>query len=495
MAYVHLNLFRYLKENHMAKRRRRSVFSGIGGQAVLEGVMMRNRQEYAIAVRKPDGSIGVEIKQLEDKKNKLLRKIPLVRGVIAFVESLMLGMDILSYSAAFFDDEEEEEKAGNKKSLMEKLFKDKAEDVVMALTVLFSIAFAILLFMVLPYAVSELLGKYIRNKSLILLIEGALRILIFVLYVAGIALMKDIRRLYQYHGAEHKCINCVETGRPLTVENVMRSSRFHKRCGTSFMLFVVVLGVILCFFIRTEIWWLKIVIRLALVPVIAGIAFELLQLAGKKESFLLSLISTPGLLLQKVTTKEPDESMVEVAIAATEAVFDWEAFQKKHFKTKMVKKTRTEADGREVETGEDTMQIDVLEIEDMLRSGYTGVINRDAINRELQSGAADMGYDPYVDMNGTVNGSMNRNVGGSMNGYMGGNGYNGNGYAGNGYNENGYTGNGYDSNVYGENSYAGNDSDENEYNGYDEDMYNGSGYYENGYGNNGYNGNKWGQGQ
>ena len=406
----------------MAKRRRRSVFSGIGGQAVLEGVMMRNRQEYAIAVRKPDGSISVDIKQLDYDRKQLKRRIPFLRGIISFVESLTLGMDILSYSASFIEEEEEEGKE-QKKSLFEKIFKDKAEDVVMALTVLFSIAFAILLFMVIPYGVSELLGRYIRNKSLILLIEGALRILIFILYVAGIALMKDIRRLYQYHGAEHKCINCIETGRPLTVKNVMKSSRFHKRCGTSFMLFVVVLGVILCFFIRTDVIWMKIAIRLALIPVIAGISYELLQLAGKKDNFLLALISLPGLWLQKVTTKEPDESMIEVAIAATEAVFDWEAFQDKHFVRKMVKKTRTESDGKEVETGEETMQIDVREIEEMLRSGNTGVINRELINSRLNAGnqGVDMNAGAYGDMDGNNVNNMNNvpgnNAYGNMNGY------------------------------------------------------------------------------
>lgn len=406
----------------MAKRRRRSVFSGIGGQAVLEGVMMRNRQEYAIAVRKPDGNISVDIKQLDYDPKQLKRRIPFVRGIISFVESLTLGMDILSYSASVIEEEEEDGKE-QKKGLFEKIFKDKAEDVVMALTVLFSIAFAILLFMVIPYAVSELLGKYIRNKSLILLIEGALRILIFILYVAGIALMKDIRRLYQYHGAEHKCINCVETGRPLTVKNVMKSSRFHKRCGTSFMLFVVVLGVILCFFIRTDVLWMKIGIRLALIPVLAGISYELLQLAGKKESFLLTLISTPGLWLQTVTTKEPDESMVEVAIAATEAVFDWEAFQDKHFVRKMVKKTQTATDGTTVETGDETMQIDVREIEEMLRSGNTGVINRELINNRLNAGmdgneAAGMNTGAYGDMGGNnMNNVQGNNANGNMNGY------------------------------------------------------------------------------
>ncbi|MCR5249284.1 MAG: DUF1385 domain-containing protein [Lachnospiraceae bacterium] len=364
----------------MAKKRRRSVYSGIGGQAVLEGVMMRNKGDTAVAVRKADGEIVVNLKEEKYDPKSLKRRIPFVRGVFAFVESLTTGMEMLSYSASFFDDEEEEkdkDKKKEKKSLLEKIFGDKADEVVMGLTVLFSIGFAVLLFMLLPYGISEILRKYLRNDSLVLLLEGVLRIVFFVIYVASIALMKDIRRLYQYHGAEHKCINCIETGRPLTVENVRRSSRFHKRCGTSFLLFVVVLGVILCFFIRVDQIWLRFLLRIALIPVIAGLSFELLQLAGKRDSFFLALISAPGLLLQRVTTKEPDDSMIETAIAATEAVFDWEAFQKKHFERKMVKKTEKVADGREMETGEETMEINVLDIEEQLRTGYTGVIRRD----------------------------------------------------------------------------------------------------------------------
>ncbi len=348
----------------MAKKRRRSVYSGIGGQAVLEGVMMRNKREYAVAVRRPDGNIDVKISESKQNPKSLLRRIPFIRGIYAFVESLVTGMEVLSYSASFYEEEEPQTKGDR---LLEKLFKDKADEVVMGFTVFISIAFAIGLFMLVPYAVSELLGKYIRNQSLILLLEGALRILIFLVYVCAIALMKDIRRLYQYHGAEHKCINCLETGRPLTVQNVMKASRFHKRCGTSFLLLVVLLGVVLCFFIRTEVFWQRLLTRLVLIPIIAGIAYEILQLAGKRDSIILTIVSAPGLWLQRLTTKEPDEKMVEVAIAATEAVFDWQAFQKKHFETKKVKRKRREPDGHEVETDEETLEISVLEIEEELR--------------------------------------------------------------------------------------------------------------------------------
>lgn len=344
----------------MAKKKK-TVYSGIGGQAVLEGVMMRNRQEYAVAVRKPDGTIDVTLKQAKGNPDSLLRRIPFIRGIFNFVDSLVLGMDILSYSADAGGEDGEEENG-----ILEKLFHEKADDVAMGITVLFSIVFAILLFMVLPYAVSELLGKYIRNHSLVLLIEGVLRILVFLVYVASIALMKDIRRLYQYHGAEHKCINCIESGRPLTVKNVKRSSRFHKRCGTSFLILVVLIGIVLCFFIQTDVVWKRMALRVALVPVIAGISYELLKLAGTKESILLDIVSAPGLWLQRVTTREPDDEMIEVAIASVEAVFDWKSFQKKHFKTKTVKKKRIEPDGREVETGEETLEISVLEVEEML---------------------------------------------------------------------------------------------------------------------------------
>ncbi len=352
----------------MAKRKRKSVYSGVGGQAVLEGVMMKNKEEYAIAIRKADGSVDVSMHKTKYDPQSLIRKIPFIRGVLAFVDSLTLGMDILTYSADVAEEDvtEEEETAGDR--LLKKLFGAKAEAVVMGFTVFMSLAIAILLFMVLPYAVSELAGKYLQDQTLVLLLEGMLRILVFLVYVAGIALMKDIKRLYMYHGAEHKCINCVESGRPLTVKNVRRSSRFHKRCGTSFMIFIVLIGIVLCFFIRTDSKLLRIAYRLALVPVIAGISYELLKLAGSKDSIFLSIISAPGLWMQRITTKEPDDDMIEVAIAATEAVFDWESFQEKHFKRRMVKKMREEEDGRLVDTGDETMEISVIDVEEYVRN-------------------------------------------------------------------------------------------------------------------------------
>ena len=185
--------------------------------------------------------------------------------------------------------------------------------------------------MLLPLFLSDLLGKYIRNASVIAIIEGLIRILIFIAYIAGISLMKDIKRLYMYHGAEHKCINCIEKGRPLTVKDVKRSSRQHKRCGTSFLLFVVLVSVIVFFFIRVDNMALKLILRIALVPVIAGISYEIIRLAGRSDNVLVRIISAPGMWMQKLTTKEPEEDMIEVAIASVEAVFDWKAYLKETF--------------------------------------------------------------------------------------------------------------------------------------------------------------------
>lgn len=350
----------------MAKRKKKSVYSGIGGQAVLEGIMMKNKDEYAVAVRLPDGKI--EVMRQECKGvfgDSVVKKIPFVRGVFNFIESLVLGMQTLTYSASFYE-EEEQETVSDK--MMKKVFKDKAENVIMGFTVFVSIILAIGLFMILPYVISEFAAKYIQNNSVIAIIEGITRILIFLLYVVLISLMKDIRRVYQYHGAEHKCINCIESGRPLTVRNVMRCSRLHRRCGTSFMLIVMIISVILFFFIRVEAVWLKLLLRLLLIPVIAGISYEVLRIAGKFDNLFVRIISAPGMWLQRLTTREPEEEMVEVAIAAIENVFDWEAFEEKHFKRRMVKKTKTLEDGQVVETGDETMEIDVLELEERLKS-------------------------------------------------------------------------------------------------------------------------------
>lgn len=347
----------------MAKKKK-AVYSGIGGQAVLEGIMMKNKGEYSVAVRTPDGNIDVKKWNSNGIADKYaFAKIPFIRGVVGFIDSLSLGMKTLSYSSSFYEDDEENQ---GKPSFIERLFGEKAEGVVMGITMVISLLISIALFILLPYFVSELISKYILNDSLVAIIEGVLRLLIFISYVVVISLMKDIRRLYQYHGAEHKCINCIESGRPLNVKNVMRSSRLHRRCGTSFLIIVMIITIICFFFIRVDSMWLKIVIRLALIPVIAGIGYELLRFAGTHDNIIVRLISVPGMLLQKLTTREPDEEMVMVAIAAIEKVYDWEAFQKKHFKQRMVKKTKKEADGTVVETGDETMEISVIEIEEML---------------------------------------------------------------------------------------------------------------------------------
>lgn len=306
-------------------RKKKMHYSGIGGQAVLEGIMMKNKDQYAVAVRKPDGEIEVEIEHyigvLQDSK---LKNIPFIRGMFQFLDSMILGMRSLNFSAAFYEDEEAQETVTDK--AFHKLFKDKADQALSAIVMVISLALAIGIFMVLPYFVTSLFFEYIRSTSFMAIIEGVMRIAIFVLYVLSISLMKDIRRLYRYHGAEHKCINCIEKGRPLTVRNVMRSSKQHKRCGTSFMLFVMLVSIVLFFFIRVENPVYRVLIRIALIPVIAGISYEIIRLAGRSNNILVRIISAPGMWLQRLTTKEPDESMVEVAIAAVEAVFDWKAY-------------------------------------------------------------------------------------------------------------------------------------------------------------------------
>lgn len=306
-------------------------YSGIGGQAVLEGVMMKNKEKYAVAVRKPDGKIDVKVEEHKGLgEGGRWKKLPFIRGVFNFVDSLVLGTKCLTYSASFYEEEDVKEESKFDQA-MYKVFGGRAEDVVMGATVCFSVIMAVLIFMVLPYFLTELLGRVVVNDTLLALFEAIIRVLIFLLYVVLISLMKDIQRVYMYHGAEHKCINCVERGRELNVENVMKSSRQHKRCGTSFLLFVIVVSAVLFFFIRVDNLVMKLLLRLLLLPVIAGISYELIRLAGKYDNAITAVFSYPGMLLQKLTTREPDEQMVEVAIASVEAVFDWKAYFKEAF--------------------------------------------------------------------------------------------------------------------------------------------------------------------
>lgn len=305
--------------------RRRSRYSGIGGQAVLEGIMMKNKENYAVAVRKPNGEIAVELENYQGLLHgHKITELPFIRGIFNFIDSLVLGTRALNFSASFYEEEDEQETKLDKAA--DKVTKGNTEKLLTVLTTVISVVLAVGIFVVLPYFIASLLEGFIRNRSLMAIIEGVIRILIFVLYVWGISAMKDIRRLYQYHGAEHKCINCVEKGRPLTVHNVMRSSRQHKRCGTSFIFFVLIVSIILFFFIRVDNVVEKVVLRILLMPVVAGISYEIIRLAGRTDNLFIRILSAPGMWIQRMTTKEPDEDMVEVAIAAVEAVFDWKKY-------------------------------------------------------------------------------------------------------------------------------------------------------------------------
>lgn len=305
-------------------------YSGIGGQAVLEGVMMKNKDDYAVAIRKPNGEIEVDVEVYPGIiHDSPLKKIPFIRGTFNFIDSLILGMKAINYSASFYEDEDAQETKVDK--ALNKLSGGKAESILMGITTAISVALAVGIFMLLPYFLSSLLVQYVRNDSLLAIIEGVIRIAIFLVYVVAISMMKDIHRLYQYHGAEHKCINCIEKGRPLTAYNVMKSSRIHRRCGTSFMFFVIFVSIILFFFIRVDNMLYRVLLRVVLIPVIAGISYEIIRLAGRSDSLFVKIISAPGMLLQKLTTKEPDKDMVEVAIKSVEAVFDWQAYLKDTF--------------------------------------------------------------------------------------------------------------------------------------------------------------------
>lgn len=302
--------------------------SGIGGQAVIEGVMMRNKDKYAVAVRKPDNNIEVSVKNCTNLAGKYrFLKLPIIRGIFSFIDSLVVGMSTLSYSASFYEDDEHDAKENKKpKKVKSKEQEEKEEKVMMTFTIILSIVMAVAIFMIAPYYVSRLFAAFIKNDTAVILIEGMVRLVFFIVYVKLISLMKDIKRVYMYHGAEHKCINCIEHGLDLTVENVLKSSKEHKRCGTSFLLIVMCISIVFFMFIRVDSPVLRLVLRVLLVPVIAGVSYEVLRLAGNSDSKLMDIVSRPGLWLQHLTTSEPDADMVEVAIASVEAVFDWKTY-------------------------------------------------------------------------------------------------------------------------------------------------------------------------
>lgn len=305
--------------------------SGIGGQAVMEGVMMRNKDKYSVAVRKPDNEIIVVTKMCKSpEKRSAVSRLPIIRGIVNFVDALVIGISTLTYSSSFYEDPKEQEptKVDN---VAKAVFREKLDSVIMAATILCSVILAIALFMVAPYYVSRLLSRYIVSQWVLNLIEGLVRVLIFIIYILLISMMSDIKRTFMYHGAEHKCINCIEHGMALTVENVRSSSREHKRCGTSFIFMVMFISVIFFIFIRLQNPILQVVVRILLVPVIAGISYEIIQWAGRSESKAVMIVSKPGMWLQRLTTREPDDSMIQVGIKAVEAVFDWKTFLDEYY--------------------------------------------------------------------------------------------------------------------------------------------------------------------
>lgn len=357
--------------------------SGIGGQAVIEGVMMRNGGKYAVAVRTADGKIVVDSQEINNGRIQKSRfaKLPIIRGVVNFFDSMVLGMKTLMYSASLFAEETEEEreeregkarkkaqtkadrlrKQGREQDAQkvlqaceDKLAKEAASaaageekessDMMMTMTVIFSLIFSIALFMMLPYFLSRFLKQIISSEMVILVAEGIVKLVIFMGYLALISRMKDIQRTFMYHGAEHKCINCIEHGLELNVENVRASSREHKRCGTSFLFIVMFISIVFIMVVsiplfavihvNTAFW--RIVLRIALLPVIAGVSYEFIRLAGSSDNKLVNLLSKPGMAMQHLTTKEPDDSMIEVAIASVEAVFDWKKFENEQFGTNYV---------------------------------------------------------------------------------------------------------------------------------------------------------------
>ena len=293
--------------------------TSIGGQAVMEGVMMKGPKVSAISVRKPDGEIVTKVKNNPKATQNKLCKLPIIRGCVAFVESMITGTKALMYSAEFVDLEEETESKFDK--WLNRVFGDKIKDVVIYFSVILSVFLSVGLFILLPSFIASFAKLIIKNKLALNAVEGAVRICIFLVYLWAVAKMPDIRRVFEYHGAEHKTIACYEAGEELTPENAKKYTRLHPRCGTSF-LFIVMIVSILCFSVLS--WDVNVLVRslsrIALMPVVAGISYEFIRFAGRHDNVFTKIISFPGLCLQKITTNEPDESQLEVAIASMKAV-------------------------------------------------------------------------------------------------------------------------------------------------------------------------------
>lgn len=371
--------------------------SGIGGMAVIEGVMMKNKDEYAVAVRKPNNEITVEKKQYKDFSEKVkLFKLPIFRGILAFIDSMVIGIKVLNFSASFFDDEEVPEKEKKKEP-------EKSNFLQTALVVIASLAFSISLFMVVPVLISNLFVKIIENDFLLYLLEGILRLIIFIGYIMIASQMKEIKRVFMYHGAEHKTINCLENGFELTVENVKWQSKAHKRCGTSFMLLVMFISLIFFVIIRPQTLYWRILSRILLVPAIAGVSYEFIRLAGKSDNKVVNILSKPGLWLQALTTKEPDDDMIEVAIKSVEAVFDWRAFlasqdiKKSDKRKKQSKPGKSQKHDQESNKKKDNDYTNKKEKDIRSTKKEPAAAGKDAANKEYAAAAEIKIADPKTD--------------------------------------------------------------------------------------------------
>ena len=309
----------------------KKIYSGIGGQAVLNGIMMRCKDEYSLAVRLDDGSIKVEKSTYVMLKDKYkICSLPFIRGIFAMVDSLILGTKTLGRSAELATENEEIVETKFEKFLKEK-FGKKGEDFLLGLITVVSFVIALSVFMLLPAGIGSVIRIFIKNRLIVSIAEGLIRILLFVLYIKLISVMPEINQTFMYHGSEHKCINCIESGLDLTVENVIKSSKEHKRCGTSFLVIVMLISIVFFMFIQVDDIGVKFLSRILLIPIVAGISYELLLFMGKFDNKFVDIISKPGMWMQGLTTKESNKEQVEVAIKAIEEVFDWKKFIRDNF--------------------------------------------------------------------------------------------------------------------------------------------------------------------
>ena len=304
--------------------------SSIGGQGVLEGVMMKAPETSALAVRKESGEIVTKVWKNKKVSHNILTW-PVIRSVLNFVQMMVQGVGTITDAAKMYDDSNEEDFEPSKfeKYVAEKTGKN-AMDVMMVFAVIIALAFSVGLFFILPTLITSWLKGSIQNSLVINLIDGVVRMGLFLAYMALVSLMKDIKRVFMYHGAEHKTIFCYENEMEMTVENVRKQGRLHPRCGTSFLLIVMLISILFFMFIRVDSKPLQLLLRLVLIPVIAGVSYEFIRLAGRYDNPVVNMLSVPGLLMQRMTTKEPDDEMIEVGIASVEAVFDWKKWQEEN---------------------------------------------------------------------------------------------------------------------------------------------------------------------